>query len=306
MRSLCSCLRKTITTSRSASVSQSRAQARRAPHHQPSPPSTHTPTPSPAEANFKKSRRNIGSSLSQSFAPRNPESNSFDPFLSSASDKSDSESLGLGPNPIVVRTAPKLTSRPNGKLARRRLPESPTPAPASAKPIPVPRRSESLQITGTQLSMLSRSDPAVPSQMPVRPAVRRSATVVPTAPLIKEAFPVCDDLTDSEADSPLPHTPPRDASGSTWQQALAFEDGPRTAPLSSDAFDFATPPRRPRYHQRMPSEGVFNMLMDEELSDDGTMYGLSPSAKAIAAYNKFASSQFQISPAPHSLPAPRF
>ncbi|EIN08483.1 hypothetical protein PUNSTDRAFT_44979 [Punctularia strigosozonata HHB-11173 SS5] len=293
---------------RSNSVSQSRALPRGKPHHQASPPATQFAP----EGEGKKTRRGAARQ-GPSHAPRDPNSNSFDPFLSSASDKSDTE----GQKSIVVRTAPKIT-RPSGKLARRRQAEPPvapsTPSP-SARPIAVPRRTGSVQLTGSQAAaagMLSRSEPHAASSVP-RPVARRSVTTEPVASAAP-AFPVCDDTTDAEDDSDdFPNTPPRDTRGSvsacTWQQQALFDDGPRTAPLSSTGFNlaFVTPPR-PRVHQRNSSEGVFNVGLDEELSDDAMVYGLTPAPHSVPAKpfgRKFASSQFQNSPTPDTVPAPR-
>jgi hypothetical protein len=141
-------------------------------------------------------------------------------------------------------------------------------------------------------------------------------------------FPICDDTTDVEDSSP-PSTPTREFSaGTTWQRLSL--DGPRTAPLSSfNGFSFAstadsTPSRtRHHHHHRTPSEGVFTMSFDEDMSitSDASeelkkLFGFPPKrfgsvgpSATRAGKDKagfFASSVFQNSPSPDELPPPAF
>ncbi|KIJ61522.1 hypothetical protein HYDPIDRAFT_137432 [Hydnomerulius pinastri MD-312] len=285
------------------------AHARRNNIRQPSPP-IHS---SQVEGNILPSM--------QSFAHRNNNSasNSFDPFV--VSSDSDSENsrpplMSLPSKNGSTKAAPALTAQPSGKLARRRnhAPQAPaTPTPAS-RAVPVPR-------SGAQSAAprhnLSRSAPG-PHAIP-RHNNRRSSAVY------SAEFPVCDDTTDVEDNSP-PSTPTRETSQSTWQQ-LAF-DGPRTAPLSaSNGFPFAGPagtsPSPARRHYRTPSEGVFSMSFDEDISSTSDsseelkkLFGFPPkrfgsvghsatrAAKEKAGF--FASSVFQNSPSPDELPPPAF
>jgi hypothetical protein len=243
----------------------------------------------------------------------------FDPFVSD-SETSDS---GKAQDEPVLQT-PKLTSKPSGKLARRRqptstaqVPASPSPAPKVAtKALPVPRTSER-HATADATSGLSRSDP-VPSHMPAgRPLPKRASTVSWHG----NGFPICDDTL-----SP-PVTPRRNP----VPLGTVLADGPRTAPLSSmmaivpPFFNGAhtgravspTPASR---HARTPSDGVFEME-DISLPSDKTptdelkaLFGLIGSSqttpKRDSSPNKkdgfFASSIFQNSPSPDTLPPPAF
>lgn len=139
-------------------------------------------------------------------------------------------------------------------------------------------------------------------------------------------FPVCDDTTDVEDTSP-PSTPTREFPADTMWQRLSL-DGPRTAPLSPfNGFSFSrapdSTPSRPRHHQRSPSEGVFNMSLDEDMStaSDASeelkkLFGFPPKrfgsvgpSATRAGKDKagfFASSVFQNSPSPDELPPPAF
>lgn len=143
-------------------------------------------------------------------------------------------------------------------------------------------------------------------------------------------FPVCDDTTDVEDNSP-PSTPAREfPTHATWQRLSL--DGPRTAPLSPKGefygFPFAspadlTPSRTRHHHHRTPSEGVFNMSFDEEMSSTSDaseelkkLFGFPPKrfgsvgpSATRAGKDKagfFASSVFQNSPSPDELPPPAF
>ncbi|KAI6148526.1 hypothetical protein BKA82DRAFT_4138400 [Pisolithus tinctorius] len=241
----------------------------------------------------------------QSFArhTKNFASNSFDPFLTSSDSDSDHSRTFNMSSPAKV-TPPKLSAQPSGKLARRRNPPTPTPTPA-AKAVPVPRSN-----TPHNRHSLSRSAPSH-SSAPLRQTRLASAGAV-------AEFPVCDDTTDAE-DNSLPTTPTRE---STWQ--LGF-DGPRTAPLATpQRYPFggltgALPPS-PTRHRRAPSEGVFNMSFDEEMS----LWDTSEELKQMSGSRQFASvghsfvragqdksgffasSVFQNAPSPDELPPPAF
>ncbi|KDQ58387.1 hypothetical protein JAAARDRAFT_57326 [Jaapia argillacea MUCL 33604] len=314
---------------RGTSPSNHRTPLRRHPHHQLSPPAPEIPSQAEVSTTFNPT-------LPFSHRDRKVNSNLFDPFV--VSDDSDSQSDSL-PNGIPVVTIPKLT-RPSGKLAKRRqpmqVPDSPTPSKARARSVPLPTSAK-----GRSTPNLSRSDVA-PTRA-VRPSVRRPATTGPSTSSLPEwdAFPVCDDTTDVDDDTP-PSTPVRARSEEvTWQQVTPFESGPHTAPLSSTSgWPFNTAPvtperRQPKNHFRSPSEGVFNLSFDEDMSasSGSEMMGefrpstskmakrhimsgpprrMSPGAKTSYSEGEeekapyFASSMFQNSPSPEDLPAPIF
>jgi len=155
---------------------------------------------------------------------------------------------------------------------------------------------------------------------------------MPSSEAAMDVFPICDDLTDAEDDDVFaPSTPVRSKGGSvTWQQSPVYDDGPRTAPLSNPraAFPFnskptsTVTPERKRQHARSPSEGVFNLSMDEDnsfssLSDTSELKVNAdlPLRRRIASAAStpmgskrdfWASSKFQNSPSPDVLPVPAF
>ncbi|KAH7928578.1 hypothetical protein BV22DRAFT_192595 [Leucogyrophana mollusca] len=251
---------------------------------------------------------------------RNPASNSFDPFIvnsDSDSDNSRSSTTTSSSKNGAQKATTILASQPSGKLARRRHhnPQAPaTPTPQS-RAVPVPRGPSQ---TSTR-HIVSRSAP-INSSAPMRPVNRRtSATFAPE-------FPVCDDMTDVDDNSP-PSTPVRERAQATWQQ-LALDDGPRTAPLrSTSGFPFGgsagSSPSPSRRHYRTPSEGVFNMSFDEDMTSTSDaseelkkLFGMLPKRYGSVGPNVlragkdkagfFASSVFQNSPSPDELPPPAF
>ncbi|KAF8842959.1 hypothetical protein BDN67DRAFT_965132 [Paxillus ammoniavirescens] len=263
----------------------------------------------------------VEGNTTQSFAQRtiNPAANSFDPFIVSSDSDSDNSRPPLMSLPLnngSAKGALALAAQPSGKLARRRThtPQAPpTPTPAS-RPVPVPRSAKH----PAHRNNVSRSAPN-PSALP-RPENRRTSAALPPD------FPVCDDTTDVEDSSP-PSTPTRESTlHTTWQQLA--HDGPRTAPLAtSNGFSFVGPlgssPSPVRRHYRTPSEGVFNMSFDEDMSSISSsseelkkLFGFPPKRygsvgpSATRAGNDktgfFASSVFQNSPSPDELPPPAF
>jgi hypothetical protein len=217
-----------------------------------------------------------------------------------------------------VRPSPKLASRPTGKLARRRqnindAPSTPTPSKAVTVPRPHGQRTRE-----NRPMNLSRSVPSL-STIQIQSEV---------------TFPICDDLTDAEDDEDMfaPSTPVHSKSDSVErQQPLVYDDGPRTAPLTNPRSGFSfnikptsTPtPERKRQHARAPSEGVFNISMDEDSSFTFPSDASSelkakldfPSRRRIASAAStplrskrdfWASSKFQNSPSPDVLPIPAF
>jgi hypothetical protein len=124
-------------------------------------------------------------------------------------------------------------------------------------------------------------------------------------------------MTDIDGEGSRPSTPVQKVP--TWErQSIFFDDGPRTAPLSSTAhrfpFALSTPSPAVRKHNRAPSDGVFNMSFDEDSSTD-TSEELRNLFNDLLAHKRrsdgqkagyFASSQFQNSPSPEDLPAPDF
>ncbi|KAF8918719.1 hypothetical protein CPB85DRAFT_1373749 [Mucidula mucida] len=126
-------------------------------------------------------------------------------------------------------------------------------------------------------------------------------------------------------DDEYPSTPSR-------SKAKRFDDGPKTAPLTTSfgvfPFNVALPPspspparKKGRKHVRTPSEGVFHMSSDEDLSSSSSdeqshrrkTISLMKAGKltqaemeAAVAAGYFASSTFQNSPSPEELPPPIF
>jgi hypothetical protein len=277
-------------------------------HHQGSPPNFSN-LPSQAEVSNKRN------SLPYSHSLQRRQHNSFDPFLvSSESDSDNSPPTPTKANP-PVRPGPKIASRPAGKLARRRqnirdTPSSPTPAKALA----VPRPHGQLPTWDSRPMNLSRSVP--------------SLSTIKSDEVARDEFPVCDDLTDAEDDDVFaPSTPVRSKGPS-----VVYDDGPRTAPLTNPRSGFLfdskpTPthtPERKREHARFPSDGVFNLSMDEDSSffspsnasgelNDKADFPLPRRRIASAASTPlglkrdfWASSKFQNSPSPDVLPIPAF
>jgi hypothetical protein len=155
-----------------------------------------------------------------------------------------------------------------------------------------------------------------------------SLSTVKSDEVARDEFPVCDDLTDAEDDDVFaPSTPVRSKGPS-----VVYDDGPRTAPLTNPRSGFLfdskpTPthtPERKREHARFPSEGVFNLSMDE----DSSFFSPSNASGELNAKADFplprrriasaastplglkkdfwASSKFQNSPSPDVLPIPAF
>lgn len=229
---------------------------------------------------------------------KNPSSNFFDPFLSNSSDSDISDTKSK--STFTSLPPPKL-GRPSGKLAHRRqqsadVPQTPT------KAIPVPRSNKG---SSPDVAIVSRSAPV----NSFKSAVLRAHS--------EDPFPICDDMTDIDGERSRPSTPAQ-KTPTFQQQSIFFDDGPRTAPLSSmtPSFPFAlsTPSPTIRRHHRAPSDGVFNMSLDEDSSSD-TSDGLRNLFNDLLAHKRrsdgqkagyFASSQFQNSPSPEDLPAPDF
>jgi hypothetical protein len=192
--------------------------------------------------------------------------NLFDPFLDDASSH---------------KIPPTLTSKPSGKLARRRQPQAgavpPSPSPASSKAIPVPPIT-----TRTHAHNLSRSDPAQ-SHMPTEQQRRRSSTA---GTMAFDVFPICDDMTDAGdlSDHEPPVTPTRP------KVQNQFNTSPRTAPAtgffpSLPSAPLSAPQQKGRQggrkHKRSPSEGVFHMSSDEDTSS-----GWNPSVSTFFQLSK--------------------
>ncbi|PPQ86616.1 hypothetical protein CVT25_006800, partial [Psilocybe cyanescens] len=217
---------------------------------QPSPPIT-------SQQQLQSSQLQFPSQAEATVVPPIKSTNLFDPFLDS-------------PPP-----SPTLTSKPSGKLAIRRQQQTPpaTPSAAQSKAIPVPVSQRSKQFN------ISHSDPA-PSHMRPRPVPKRSSTY--------QDFPVCNDLNDA-ADKPYalspPATPRRPTGGNRSITSARVSLG-----LTFNLADPITPVRGQRRHQRVPSEGVFNMSSDEEVSSGPGGVVLNPNVQALfASANKRAS-----------------
>ncbi|KAI0090440.1 hypothetical protein BDY19DRAFT_772332 [Irpex rosettiformis] len=300
------------------STSQQRTQARRPPHQ---------PSPTRIPQQHESSTRPVNHSLAQSFVHRDQNSNLFDPFVvNSSSDNESSESNGTvnfkgGDQQLALRAPPQLTSRPSGKLARRRgQAENFTPS----KPAPSGRKGHKNPVTS-----VSQSGPSLTFTPPLQSLPRRNSAGSFAADW--DDFPVCDDMTVVSS----PTTPVRESasvppkrSNITWQQSL-IDDAPRTAPLSS-TFNYSspavmshvTPSPAHRRHHRVPSEGVFAMSMDEDSSESsdelrdalkrlaigkqGRSARRTPPPPESAPASFYAGSVFQNSPSPDELPVPAF
>ncbi|KAI9509315.1 hypothetical protein F5148DRAFT_773530 [Russula earlei] len=280
-------------------------------HHQGSPPD---PSNLPSQAEVR-SKRNKHSSLPSFHSLHTHQHNSFDPFVVSSESDSDNPPSTPTKSILPVRPAPELSSRPTGKLARRRQNISDAPStPTPSKAMTVPRPQGQLPTRGSHSFNLSRSVPSLSS--------------IKSGEL---TFPICDDLTDDE-DVFAPSTPVHPKSGSVnWQHPSIFDDGPRTAPLTTprSGFPFNAKPtltptqERKRQHTRTPSEGVFSLSMDEESSlsfpsdapsefkaqhDVPTRRRIASAASTPLGSKRdfWASSKFQNSPSPDVLPVPAF
>ena len=183
--------------------------------------------------------------------------NSFDPFL-------DNDS-SLSSNP----SSPTVPSR----TSVNRKQHTPTPSLVHAEAIPVPVASR------RQSPNISRSDP-LPSHIRQRP---RPISALPST---FQHFPIYDDMNDVIHPS-APTTPP--------PTRRHHDNGLHTAPISSrtpGAFPFNTmglpssPPSLARKggnrkHRRTPSEGVFHMSSDEDLSSGSGGTILNPDVQAL-------------------------
>jgi len=155
-----------------------------------------------------------------------------------------------------------------------------------------------------------------------------SLSTIKSDEVSRDEFPVCDDLTDVEDDDIFaPSTPVRSKG-----PPVAYDDGPRTAPLTNPRSGFPfdpkpTPtrtPERKREHARFLSEGVFNLSMDEdssffppsdasgELKEKADFTAprrrIASAASTPVGFKRdfWASSKFQNSPSPDVLPIPAF
>jgi hypothetical protein len=155
-----------------------------------------------------------------------------------------------------------------------------------------------------------------------------SLSTIKSDEVARDEFPVCDDLTDAEDDDVFASSTPVRSKG----PSVGYNDGPRTAPLTNPRSGFPFDPRRTpthtperkREHARFPSEGVFNLSMDE----DSSLFSPSNASGELNAKTDFptprrriasaastpiglkrdfwASSKFQNSPSPDVLPIPAF
>ncbi|KAK0496068.1 hypothetical protein EDD18DRAFT_1353690 [Armillaria luteobubalina] len=196
-------------------------------------------------------------------------------------------------------------------LARRRQTQAASSFSTPARAIPVPQRPNSIPPT------LSRSLPARPFKGKTAPDTSNW-----------KPFPICDDSTEAGAifdDYSPPATPTRQRPS----RSKRFDDGPRTAPLTTSvaAFPFNSSPSPPSKlgcrHIRTPSDGVFHMsdedVSSQSISEDSSSsdeMSSSPRRKVLRAPRPgmtqqeiegyFASSTFQNSPSPEELPPPTF
>ncbi|KAN0131944.1 hypothetical protein V8E53_010224 [Lactarius tabidus] len=292
-------------------VPRSNNRRNNAQHHQGSPPNP-SHFPSQAEVN------NNPNPPTRVYSLHTQQHNSFDLFLVSSESDSDNPPSTPTKANLPVRPSPTITSRPTGKLARRRqnvggVPSTPTPS----KALSVPRPPAQPRSWDSRSMNLSRSVPTLSS-------MQSNGAIV-------DVFPICDDLTDAEDDDDVfaPSTPVRSMKGNTtWQQPTVYDDGPRTAPIATPRSGFpfnskpvsTVTPERKRQHVRSPSEGVFNLSMDEDSAlsypsdtpggpkTQGSLPTRRRMASAASAGKKdfWASSKFQNSPSPDVLPIPAF
>ena len=205
--------------------------------------------------------------------------NSFDPFLD------NDFSLSSNPSSLTV---------PFRKSVNRKQ-HTPLSSLVHAEAIPVP------VATRRQTPNISRSDP-LPSHIRQRP---RPISAFPST--FHQHFPICDDMNDV-ADFGAPTTPP--------PTRRHHDNGLQTAPISSctpGAFPFntmglpSTPPplaskRGNRMHRRTPSEGVFHMSSDEDVSSGPAGTILNPNVQALfGLVNTFEPSS-KMSPSAFSTP----
>ncbi|KAF5310690.1 hypothetical protein D9619_008113 [Psilocybe cf. subviscida] len=237
---------KAATAPRSNSPSTHRGKHGR----QPSPPipTITQSTPSQAEATVISTVKST---------------NLFDPFT----DTSIPNAFSNNSPP----SSPTLTSKPSGKLARRReqVPSSGPLFPRTTKAIPVPSNVNNNKRSDKHGVQLSRS---VPDNSNVNMIQRPRQ--VPQRSTAYADFPVCDDASEYGAQSP-PTTPTLSkASVAAYHNAGAQRSAPalsqadRASAYGVGAFPFPTskPTTTPRKHRRVPSEGVFGMSSDEEAS----------------------------------------
>jgi hypothetical protein len=151
--------------------------------------------------------------------PKNPSSNLSDPFLSNPSDSDLSETKSK--STFKSLPPPKL-GRPSGKLANRRQ-QATGAAQTPTKAVPVPRSNKGRTPNAVNVS---RSAPVNNVSNRFKPAVLRVHS--------ESNFPICDDMTDIDGEGSRPSTPVQKVPA--WErQSIFFDDGPRTAPLSSTA-----------------------------------------------------------------------
>ena len=202
--------------------------------------------------------------------------NSLDPFLDNDSSLSSIPSSSVPSRKSVNRKQhPPLSSLVH----------------AEAIPVPVTTR--------RQMPNISRSDP-LPSHVRQRP---RPVSALPST---FQYFPICDDMNDV-VDLGAPATPP--------PSRRHHDNGLQTAPISSrtpGAFPFNTmglpsspPPlasKRNRKHHRTPSEGVFHMSSDDDLSSEPGGTTLNPNVQALFGLVNTSKPSSKMSPSAFSTP----
>ena len=159
----------------------------------------------------------------------------------------------------LYRSNPSSPSPPSRKSANHK---QDTPSSLVPEAIPVPNA------TQRQAPNISRSNP-------LPPQVRRRRRPISALPSTSQHFPICNDMNDI-GDLRVPTTPPptrRDHDSDLQTAIIPFN----TMGLPSSP----SPPASKRKHRRTPSEDVFHMSSDEDLSSgsDGTI--LNPNVQAL-------------------------
>ena len=168
-------------------------------------------------------------------------------------------------------------------------PPSPIPFAKSVTPRQQTRTSMPSQVHSEVISVpaaTKRQTPNISRSNPLPSHIRQRPRPISARPSSFQPFPICDDM-DDPADHGGPITPPT--------TRRHYDNGLQTAPISSrtpgsfplNAMDLPSSPspavrrRGNRKHRRAPSEGVFHMSSDEDMSSGSGGTVLSPHVQAL-------------------------
>ncbi|KAF5379030.1 hypothetical protein D9615_006013 [Tricholomella constricta] len=284
-------------------------------------------TPSPASRGRQAKDKGASTTRSDSLSARRPAHRQSSPPLqaedplNSTPTKSNHVLVSNSDPFLVSATSPTLSTRPSGKLARRRQHQPPQQLPNSTQPVSIPT------LNKQPPKPLSRSVP-----LPRHRPARRTFNPNPSGLLPAFDFPICDDMTDAGDLSDVDHAPPSPVTP-TLRRGHHGHTHSKPPPFMPPAV--ANKHTRPgRSHRRAPSDSgmLFHMSSDESgpestaseeellrniLKDLAvnrkdmktpppqaqmeTMYEAQAQAQA---HGYFASSVFQNSPSPEELPDP--